>query len=309
MAKTTPKDFFMWAGAMVALYWSVVSFLGLIFDYINYAFPSPTNYYPVDPYQSGISYEMASLIVLFPLCVLLMRLIHRDIVKDSSRSEIWVRRWAIFLTLFAAGATMAGDLIWLLTSFLNGSDLTAPFLLKAALVFLVAAAVFLHFMADFWGYWEKYPSRGHSVGYATSLLVVLSIASGFFIVGTPAQARHARLDAEKVSALQSIQQEVVTYWQSKKALPKTLTDLNDSISGFTAPLDPETNTQYGYTVTGPLSFQLCATFTTASSASGAMNVPQPYGVKGLPDNWSHAKGIVCFDRTIDKDRYLPTKSQ
>ena len=155
--KTTPKDFFLWAGAMVALYWSVVAFLGLVFDYINYAFPNATSYsyYPSNPYQSGISYEMASLIVLFPLFVVLMRVIHTDIVRDPSRSEIWVRRWALFLTLFVAGATMAGDIIVLLTSFLNGSDLTTAFLLKIALVFLVAAAGFMHFIADYRGYWEK----------------------------------------------------------------------------------------------------------------------------------------------------------
>src|ERR1700690_4073604 len=145
--KATPKDFFLWAGAMVAFYWSVIAFLGLVFDYINYAFPNPLSYYPPDPYQSSISYEMASIIVLFPLFVVLMRLIHNDIKRDSSRAQIWVRRWALFLTLFVAGFTMAGDLIWLLTAFLNGTDLTAAFLLKAALVFLVAAAVFMHFIA------------------------------------------------------------------------------------------------------------------------------------------------------------------
>src|SRR4030081_3886133 len=98
--RTTPKDFFLWAGAMVALYISVFSFLGLVFDYINYAFPNPLQTYYVDPYQSGISYEMASLIVMFPLFFVLMWIIHRDIVRDTSRREIWVRRWALMLTLF-----------------------------------------------------------------------------------------------------------------------------------------------------------------------------------------------------------------
>jgi uncharacterized membrane protein len=125
-----------------------------------------------------------------------MYFIHRDIKNDVTRSEVWVRRWAIFLTLFVAGVTMAGDLIWLLTSFLNGTDLTAPFFFKAAILFLVAAAGFMHFIADFWGYWEKFPDRARSVGYAAGVLIILSIGSGFLMFGTPMQARQTLLEQQ-----------------------------------------------------------------------------------------------------------------
>src|SRR3989338_4869378 len=151
--KITAKDFFLWAGAMVAFYWSVLAFIFLIFDYINYAFPNPLSYYPSDPYQSGISYEMASLIVLLPLYLFLMRLIRKDIVTDPSRKEIWVRRWALILTLFIAGIAIAVDLIMLLTTFLNGEALTTAFLLKVLIIFLIAGAVFMHFIADLKGHW------------------------------------------------------------------------------------------------------------------------------------------------------------
>jgi hypothetical protein len=312
--KTTPKDFFLWAGAMVTLYWSVVAFVGLLFDYINYAFPSATSYYPIDPYQSGISYEMASLIVLFPLAVVLMRFIHRDIRTDASRKDIWVRRWAIFLTLFVAGATIATDLIILLTSFLNGSDLTVAFLLKVVIVFLVAAAAFMHFIAEYRGYWDQYPSRVHMVGYATGVLALLTIVAGFFVVGTPAHARMMRVDADKVSDLQNIQSQIVSYWQAKQTLPKELADLNDSISGFRVPTDSQSGAAYTYEVTGAASFRLCADFNAASgvnSSSADRYVPTgPYGAEPR-DNWTHNAGQVCFDRTIDPTRYppYPTKTQ
>lgn len=308
--KTTPKDFFLWAGAMVALYWSIVAFIGLIFDYINYAFPNALSYYPSDPYQGGISYEMASLIVLFPLAVVLMRVIHNDIRKDSTRKSIWVRRWALFLTLFVAGASMAGDVIVLLTSFLNGSDLTAPFLLKIATVFLVAAAVFMHFMAEYWGYWDTYPSRAHAVGYAAGLLALLTIIAGFFIVGTPGHARQIRMDGQKVSDLENIQWQIINYWQSKAVLPAQLHDLESSFSG-SVPLDAQTKTPYGYEVTGTTSFRLCATFNAENYSYTGSNV-YPYDTmypKGTRDIWTHAAGKVCFDRTIDPDIYPPSKKQ
>lgn len=312
-AKTTPKDFFLWAGAMVAFYWSVIAFIALMFDYINYAFPNPLAYYPADPYQSGISYEMASIIVLFPLFIVLMRFIHNDIQKDASRGQVWVRRWAIFLTLFIAGFTMAGDLVWLLTSFLNGTDITFAFLIKAVLVFLVAAAVFMHFIADYWGYWAQYPDRAHYVGYAAVALALAVVVAGFFIVGTPMQAKLYRFDAQKISDLQTIQSQVVYYYQQKQKLPDNLAQLNDSISGFNVPLDPQSQQAYTYQGVAAHSFQLCATFNAESRVTDryAMTVPVgPYGpTKDLNGNWQHAGGNQCFLRTIDPELYPPIKNK
>lgn len=319
--KTTAKDFFLWAGAMVAFYWSVIAFIFLIFDYINYTFPNPLTYYPADPYQGGISYEMASIIVFLPIYLLVMRFIRRDIAQDASRGEIWVRRWLLILTLFIAGITIAIDLIMLLTTFLNGEALTAAFVLKVLVVFLVAAGVFMHFIADLRGYWTTYPLRKRYVVIGVAVLAVVSIASGFFIVGTPAQARLARFDEQKVNDLQNIQSQVVYYWQAKQKLPAAIADLNNPLLYGPLPVDAQTGESYVYKATGTLSFQLCATFNVASrglpAQAGNQNIysetralaPMPAGVKDMPmqDNWQHGAGKVCFDRTIDPSFYPPIK--
>ena len=312
--KTTPKDFFLWAGAMVTFYWSVIAFIFLTFDYINYTFPNALSYYPADPYQSGISYEMASIIVLFPLYLLLVRLIRADILRDSSRKEIWVRRWALILTLFVAGIAIAIDLITLLTTFLNGEALTTAFLLKVLVIFLIATGVFMHFISDLRGYWDIFPSRRRAVGIGVAILTVVTIVAGFFIVGTPAQARLARFDAQKVNDLQNIQLQVVNYWQAKQKLPVMITDLNNSLSYGPVPVDAQTGEPYLYQTTGTLSFKLCAVFNAQSR--GNQNVysetrtmmPVPVGGKGImQDNWQHESGRICFDRTIDPSFYPPLK--
>ncbi len=305
----------MWAGAMVSLYVSVFAFLGLVFDYINYAFPNPLQTYYVDPYQSGISYEMASLIVMFPLFFALMYVIHRDIIRDNTRRDVWVRRWALMLTLFLAGLTAAIDLIVLITTFLSGEALTAAFLLKIALVFLVAAGVFMHFIADFWGFWEQYPERAHGVGYGTTLLVVLTIVAGFFIVGTPQQARQHRFDSQKINDLQTIQSQVVSYYQAKQKLPTSLGDLNNSLSYEVIPTDPQSGEDYGYRVTTPpYSFEVCATFNSSGSSNQYNTVvarpttPVSTHTAGGFDNWQHEAGQTCFERTIDPELYPPTNA-
>ena len=304
--KATPKDFFMWAGAMIALYGAVVAFLGLIFDYINYAFPDALAYYYGNPYQGSVAYEMASLIVLAPLCLILMRLIRREIARDPSRATIWVRRWALFLTLFIAGATIAIDLIILLTSFLNGESLTTAFLLKVLVVLLVAGAGFLHFMADLRGYWTRNPGYAKSVTWAVAALVAVSILAGFLIIGTPGQARQQRLDAQRVQDLMSIQWEVVNYWQQKQRMPASLADLEDPISGYSSPRDPETGEPYAYRPGQGTSFALCATFASAGGADWGRGEPMPSRAFGsLDGDWAHDAGETCFERAIDPERYPP----
>lgn len=309
--KVTPKDFFLWLGAMVALYASVIAFISLVFDYLNVAYPETLSYYGGDPYASGMSYEMATLIVLFPLFFVLMRVIRRGIEKDASRAEVWVRRWALYLTLFIAGATLAGDLITLVMYFLNG-DVTLRFVLKVLVILLVAGGGFLHFLADLRGYWNTNSGKARSIGWAAAALVVLTIGAGFVIVGTPWQARDYRYDDQRVSDLQQVQYQIVNYWQAKEALPATLADLRDPLSGYEIPTDPQTGAPYAYAVTGDLSFKLCATFnaeTQSYSISARTAAIAPAGVSAKQDNWQHGAGEVCFSRTIDPQLYPPLSKQ
>jgi len=312
--KTTPKDFFLWAGALVSFYWTVIAYTFLVFDYINYTFPNPLAYYPADPYQSGISGEMASVIVLLPVYLLLMYVIHKDSNKDPSRKEIWVRRWAIILTLFLAGVAMVADLITLLTTFLSGEELTTAFLLKVIVIILVAAGVFMHFFADLKNYWDANPSRRNMIRIGVAILAIVTIGSGFLIVGTPQQARLARFDAQKVADLQNIQSQITTYYQAKQKLPGVIADLNNSLAYGPVPVDPQTRKSYVYQPGEGLSFKLCATFNAASRANQSLSpetravMPVPIGGKiGAPDNWQHDAGQVCFDRTIDPSFYPPLK--
>jgi cytochrome c biogenesis factor len=310
-ARTTPKDFFLWAGAMVTLYGSIIAFINLLFGYINYTFPDALNTYYQNPYDSGISYWMAAFIILAAAAIGLLRTIHKTIEHDATRADIWVRRWALYLTLFIAGITILGDLIALLNAFLAGEDLTARFLLKVLVVLLVASGTFMHFLADLRGYWAAERKRANAVTAAVALVGICAIAAGFLIIGTPWHAREIRLDSQRVSDLQQIQSQIVNYWQQKARLPKVLSDLNDSLSYFTVPADPTTRQPYEYQTAGVTSFKLCATFTAEGTmdstyATRAVMPADPYG-KGTVDNWSHGAGRVCFERTIDPELYPPVK--
>ena len=303
-AKTTPKDFFLWAGAMVTFYWSVIAFIFLVFNYIDFVFPNAVATYGyVNPYESGMPSQMAALIVVLPLCIGLMHVIRRNEEKDASRAHIWVRRWALLLTLFVSGAAIASDLVTVLTNFLSGEELTIGFLLKVLLILLVALAVFMHYIAELNGYWARYPKRKLAIGIAVLVLAFSSVLAGFVIVGTPQEARRERFDTQKIYDLQNIEQKVTYYWQMKRMLPASLSVLQDAVTlGEMVPFDPQTGSSYDYVVKGPLSFALCASFNAESRVPREIAaVPVQRGPTA--NSWAHGAGKVCFDRTIDPSYY------
>lgn len=150
--------------------------------------------------------------------------------------------------------------------------------------------------------------------YLVILLVALAVVGGFFIVGSPQEERLRRFDQRRVNDLQVIQSQIINYWTKKSQLPENLVALTDDISGFVTPIDPETGEEYLYEIkdTNNLTFSLCANF--ARPSFGSLNDPylrEKYPVSFnviYEQNWQHDAGLVCFERTIDKDFYKPEKS-
>ncbi len=311
VSKTSPKDFFLWLLTVIALYGSISSFLALVFEYINYSFPDPLAYYG-DPYGGAVRFSMAALIVLVPTTLVCLHLIRGSIVAEPGKATIWVRRWALVLTLFIATVTILVDLVTLTNTFLGG-EITVRFGLKVLVVLLVAAGVFLHFLADLKGYWIAHAKKANMIGIGVGVLTLATIAAGFFIIGTPSHMRDLRFDSQKTSDLQGIQSQVVYYYQQKQVLPTSLEELTDALSGYVVPTDPETKAAYTYEKTGNLSFKLCTTFNAATpdmEGKGGYGrdvaYPSEFGIVG-GGSWKHDAGMVCFDRTIDPDKYPPLR--
>jgi len=98
--------------------------------------------------------------------------------------------------------------------------------------------------------------------------------------------------------MSTLQNEIVNYYRAKNALPQSLDQLTNSISGFHPPNDPQSQRPYEYKVTGTLSFQLCADFSLPSAEENAKGY-SPYSTPGVSGwNWSHGTGRECFTRTI-----------
>ncbi len=319
--KTTPKDFFLQLGVMVALYVSVISLVNLLFQTINYAFPDKLAYYG-DPYSTGIRLAIASLVIIFPLFLALSWINGREFARECEKRELPIRRWLVYLTLFVAGIAVVVDLIMLVNTFLSG-EITTRFTLKVLTMLLVAGGVFGYFLYDLRH--KEAVGRKDKIFAVGALIVVLgSIIWGFAIMGSPATARNRQFDDRRVSDLQNIQWQIINFWQQKEKIPASLSDMEDSISGWRAPVDPDTDAVYEYRrATDSLAFELCAVFSRNTigererlegrggfgGSYSANSISKPiydaYGTQKI-ENWEHAKGRACFSRTIDPDLYPPT---
>jgi hypothetical protein len=298
--RTTPKDFFLHLGVIVALYAVVIALINLLFRVINVAFPqiSQWDYYS----SSSISFPVATIIIFFPLLILVSVFVNKSYEANPAKKQIWVRRWLLVLTLFVAGIVLAGDLVTLVYYFLDGRELTTAFVLKILSVLVVAAAVFGYVLEDLRDRLNSSKRKIWTI--VVGVLLLAAIIAGFSVIGSPKTQRLIRYDEQKIYDLQSIQDQIVNYWQLKQSVPTSLEDLKDPISGFSIPVDQQTNIGYDYRKTGGLSFEICAEFNLPSRGSEPKSIAIRYPEFGLePENWQHEAGKHCFVRTIDPERY------
>lgn len=321
--RITAKDFFLHIGIIASLYVFATSLLSFLFDIINYVFPDRQAFY-ADPYSGSLRFALSTLIVSFPLMLVLLRVVHTDLTVNIAKRDLGLRKWLIYLTFFITLLTVAIDLIVLLNTFLGG-EITTRFVLKVVAVIVVAGGIFWATLADLRGVFFAKPAV-RKISLAVAIILVLaSIVWGFIVIGSPTTFRNIRDDNQRTIDLQNIQWQIVNQYQSKGALPKSLGELTDSISSYVTPKDPATNIPYEYatvattTAVGP-TFSLCSTFAEKSQDLkgrgeyvGGMSYPVATDAMYPPvledSTWSHAAGHVCFTRSIDPTKYPINKTK
>jgi len=118
---------------------------------------SPNQFYANSYYQMAGS--LASLIVAFPVYLLTMRFITRELALHPEKLESSIRKWLTYIALLVAAAILVGDLITFLAFFLRG-ELTSRFVAKVATALVIAGGVFWYYMGSL----SKRAPRGEAAG-------------------------------------------------------------------------------------------------------------------------------------------------
>jgi hypothetical protein len=132
-------------------------------------------------------------------------------------------------------------------------------------------------------------------GVGASCLVGIAVIAGLMVMGSPAAIRAQRLDAERVSALQSLSEAVHSYYALKKELPASIDAFRQSNLNIymSSPKDPATGEMYEYATTGAQAYRLCATFQTIANDDDRTRGPMPINIFQ-----HHLAGHQCFNLTV-----------
>jgi len=300
--RETAKDFFLHLLSAATLYMSVIGFIALWWQYINFLFPdklNPTGMY-AGRYET-LLWATSMLAVSYPVYVLVSWIIGRGFKTDLAGREVKIRKWLWYITLFIAAMTMIIDSVTIVFNFLKG-DLTIQFFLKLLVILATAAAVFGYYLWDLKKR-EIVSNLPKKLAWIVGAVVLASIGYGFVLAGSPAKQRDIRFDERRVNDLQNLQYAIVDFWQSRQELPAELSELD--VLGYAMPADPATGESYGYTATGDLSFELCAEFAAEFAIDEGKDrysyYTGPQGVATLPKGWGHKAQRTCFESVIDKD--------
>ena len=142
------REAFLYLVLFLTLYITSVSFATLLFSLIERALPDALN----GPYMytsllSTIRGSLAALIITFPIFLVLNRVLEHAMKRDPQKRKSKVRKWLTYLTLFIAAVSIIVDLIVLVSSLLGG-ELGVRFLLKVAVVLLIAGTTFGYYLWD-----------------------------------------------------------------------------------------------------------------------------------------------------------------
>lgn len=260
-SRSHAKDVFLNLASMVTLYASAVALLNLLFSVINKAYPQTVGYYA----SPSISLPVATLIIVFPLYILFMWLIEKDLRGVVEGRMTGIRKWLIYITLFISGGLIVGDLVTILYYFLDGQELTTGFLLKILSIIVVAGGVFGYYITDVRN--KLTGKTRKSSAFISGVCVILAIIIGFSVIGSPRTQRLMKYDQQKFSELQSLSGQVREYYQKTAKLPQTLTELAQGFSYPITTVDPQSGASYVYKVLDAKTFELCATFNLDADAS------------------------------------------
>jgi hypothetical protein len=121
------------------------------------------------------------------------------------------------------------------------------------------------------------------------LAVVLTVAGGLYMLGSPANERRRRFDERRVSDLQGLQLATNLYRTRHQRLPVSLDELNKESGMAISARDPVTGQPYDYRVIDERAYELCAVFDRQSQEPGNAF-------------WSHGSGTQCFQLTAREIR-------
>lgn len=145
-AYLSAREAFLYLVLFTTLYLSAYHLGSLLFELIDRHFPDPTMY-RFGGTDEGIRWSVATIIIAFPVFLLLSSKIGRELKQQAIKRQSAVRRWLTYVTLFIAAVVLLIDLITLVDSLLGG-EATTRVILKIIVAGVIASVIFGYYLRD-----------------------------------------------------------------------------------------------------------------------------------------------------------------
>lgn len=293
-------DAFLNLLTLITLGWSAISFGRLFFLIINKFF-SPEFIAGFAAYsQSGLKFNIASLIVVVPVFLVVTGYLHQAYRQEKLNPASGIHRWLTYLMLLIAALNIIGSLIAVIFKLLDG-DYTLGTLLKIATVFLIALGIFGYYWYDLRR--KDYRQRSAVSVIAATTVVILTLSAvigSFFLIDSPAVARMKNFDRLRIDHLNQLNNLIQYQYSQDKVLPADL-----AAAKFSHLVDPENGRPYDYQVVADKKYELCATFSLPAERQDGFHF-------GPADWYFHDAGYQCFVISIyelvgDESAPLPVR--
>jgi len=282
---------------MTLAVWSLAAG-SLWFTLIDIWLPDPAVRPSVDP-LAGMARDLACVLVAFPVFILVMRAVWRELLRQPPQADSALRRWLTYLALLLAAGTLIGDLVAFVEHLLRG-EITARFAAKVVVVLALAGGVFWFYLRSVQpgGRGENLRRHGRAGAAAAAGWVALTLVFSFAKFGSPATQRLSASDDRRSEDLEAIARVIWARWIAARGpevpmLPPSIKELPESATLRLT--DPMSGEPYRYSPLGGARYELCARFQADTTS---LPVPARRSLFRV-----HPAGNYCF--TVDASAGVP----
>ncbi|MDD3498114.1 MAG: DUF5671 domain-containing protein [Candidatus Moranbacteria bacterium] len=243
--------------------------------------------------KTAVKYGIATILIAMPIYFVLMYFINKKLYQGEIDVNSKVRKWLTYIILFIASAIIIGDLITLVFYMLDG-DMTARFILKIITVIIIAGFIFGYYL------WDMKKNNTAGVRYmANKIFAIFSIIisiivlfSSFFVIDSPKAARDKKMDNQTLSALSSLNANVLIYHNKNHKLPNNLEELG--LSSYEKRNLDNLEIPITYKRLSENDYELCTSFKRETEKESNERYGYLYN-----DEWMHPAGNHCFSKKIE----------
>lgn len=236
----------------VSLVTSIVALLSILFAAIDKKFVDilkSNRYYSDTLLNDDIRIAVSVILVAFPIYLALAYYRAKMLRANPSRQNLPATKFVHYAILTVSSLFIVGSIITVIYQYLGG-DLGVAFFWKVASVLIISIVLGLYSYYTINRNYKEKTNLPNIFAIISLIAVVLSVVYSINILGSPAKIRKIKIDNKRLEDLSNIQNRVMDYWRTNKALPTSIVDIkSDGINGgYVVTTDPVTGDNYDYKI-------------------------------------------------------------